>query len=39
MLTQIAGFVGSAFGYNLDRSDWKLMTMETLNSIENGLQI
>jgi hypothetical protein len=39
MLTQILGFVGSDFECILDSSQWKLTTMETLNSIENGLQI
>lgn len=38
MLTQSLGLVGSDFECNFDSSDWKLMTMQALNSIENGLQ-
>lgn len=37
MLTQSLGVLGSDFACNLDSSDWKLITMDTLNSIENGL--
>ena len=38
MLTQSLGVLISDFMCNLESSDWKLITMDTLNSIENGLQ-
>lgn len=38
-LTHSLGVLGSDLGCSLLSSDWKLITMETLNSIENGLQI
>lgn len=39
MLTQSLGVVGSDFVCNLASSDWNVITKQTLNSIENGLQI
>lgn len=37
MLTHNLGVPGSDFECNLVSSDWKVMTIETLNSMENGL--
>lgn len=38
MLTHCLGVLGSDFGCNFDSSDAKVITIDTLNSIENGLQ-